>query len=90
LGATDEFSARAGATPVINTPMKSLKMFCLITAAQLRAKPNTLRRRKTPPDNPQGEDSVTRRKKERADLLPRECKTAKCDRVQEAKQRLNA
>src|SRR6266540_3126474 len=39
---------------------------------------NTPQRRKTPPSNPQREDLVMRRKKERAALLPRERKTANC------------
>src|SRR4029453_16793001 len=38
---------------------------------------------KTPPSNPQREDLVTRQKKERAEALLRECKTANCGRVLE-------
>jgi len=72
----DEFSARAGATPVINTLMKNPKMFCLITGPQPQFQRNTPRRTKTPPDNPQREDLITRRRKERAELKQREKKTA--------------
>ena len=53
-------------------------MFCLITASPPQFQRNTPRRGKTPPDNPQSEDSVTRRRKEHADLPPRERKTANC------------
>ncbi len=59
-------------------------MFCLITAPQPQFQRNTPRRRERRLSNPQDEDSVTRRKKEHADLLPRERKTANCFEVPEA------
>ena len=49
-----------------------------------RHRPGSYDSRKTPPSNPQREDLVMRRKKERAALLPRERKTANCFEAPEA------
>jgi hypothetical protein len=73
----DEFSAHTGATPVINTPMKNPKIFCLITAPNGNSN-ETHRGVENAARQSSGRGFSYETKKEHADLPPRERRTANC------------